>query len=173
MKKITTIYIILLGTFCFSQQISYQNIKQFIGNRVNEFEDFYNIKSDKIDDNFGNLTVLYNNKIIDDSEYTITLKTKDKNITDIVLVNSKDRTPFFKQLALDLENTTKAKKNYKTIFYSIIKNSNKRKIYYNDVEEMITKLKETNLTENTGQIESEKLKSTLIINNNETILYIN
>jgi len=162
----------MIGSIAFSQSIKYENLKNFIGNRIFEFEDFYNIQSDKIEDNFGNLTVYYNQKNIDDSVFDIILKTEEKNIIEITVINKIDRTKFFKNAGIDLENSVKSKKNYKTVYISLNKLSNKKKTFYETTEELIEKLKTTDLNEFNGLLESEQLNSSLLINNNETILLI-
>ena len=155
-----------------AQLLTYNNLKDFIGNRIYEFEDFYKIKSTDIDDNFGNLTIEYKDVEIENSIYTIIIKTTGKNIKDIEISNAKQRTDFFKRIAIELEESVKSKKNYKTIYLSIVNNKNKRKIFYDDVNQLIDRLKETNLNENKGYIESEQLKANLTINQTNTILKI-
>ena len=63
MKNILTLLLVMLSNVIFAQNLDYKTLKQFIGNRVTELEDYYQIKSSSIDDNFGNQKVHYNRSI--------------------------------------------------------------------------------------------------------------
>lgn len=172
MKVFLLLLIFSISNFSLAQNISYANLKSFINNRVNEFEEYYKITSNDIDDKFGNLTIYYTDKKIDNSEFDFIIKTEGKNIVQILVMNKLHKTGFFRTTGLDLENSLKTTKNYKTAYLYLIKKTNKRKTYFDTIDELIEQLKLTDLNEFHGTIESEQLNTFLTINNDETKLLI-
>ena len=175
MKIILSTLLLLLCSIGFSQNLDYKNLKQFIGNRVNELEDFYKVSSASVEDNFGNQKVMYNSVKIEPYTLNIEVETVGKNIKRIVVKNSENRTSFFKNIAEEIEKEAPIKKNYKTYYISLVKNSTKKKIYQESIDQLIDLLKKptTNLKENYGLLESSPLKTTITINETESILEIN
>ena len=175
MKTVLSTLLVLLCNMSFSQNLDYKNLKQLIGNRVNELEDFYKISSTSIEDNFGNQKVMYNSVKIEPYTVNLEVETEGKNIKRIVVTNSENRTSFFKNIAEEIEKEAPVKKNYKTYYISLVKKSTKKKTYQESVDQLIDLLKKptTNLKDNYGVLESTPLKSVITINETESILEIN
>ena len=170
--------LVVLATFLSgilgAQSVNYEKLSEFLGNRVYEFEDYYKIKSDKVEDNFGNLTVDYKKVTIDDKTFDIVLTTEGKNINHITLSNSADRTKYFAEAAKDLEKNTEVKKNYKTLFVSIVKKQGGKKIFFDNVTELMKALRDNtyDLTQWYGLVESQPLKTNLTIDSEKTLITI-
>ena len=64
-------FLTLVSINCFSQELSFKNLKNFIGERVTDFQDFYKVEATEVDDNFGNQTVLFNDILIDNYKVDI------------------------------------------------------------------------------------------------------
>ncbi|MFV0197953.1 hypothetical protein OBK01_07035 [Empedobacter falsenii] len=175
MKNILTLLLVMLSNVIFAQNLDYKTLKQFIGNRVTELEDYYQIKSSSIDDNFGNQKVHYNSITIDPYTISLEVETEGKNIKRIVVVNSENRTNFFQNIAQEIEQTTPTKKNYKTVYISLVKNSTKKKIYQESISHLIDLMKKptTNLKENHGLLESSTLNTTISIDDTASVLIVN
>lgn len=175
MKSILTPLLMLLCNLIFAQNLDYKNLKEFIGNRVNELEEHYSITASSVEDNFGNLKVVYTAVNIDPYVINMEVETEGKNIKRIVVKNSENRTNFFKNIAQEIKQTTPVKKNYKTYYISLVKNSTKKKVYQESIDQLIDVLKnpKTDLTQNHGLLESNALNTTITIDNAESILTIN
>ncbi|MCW3160214.1 hypothetical protein [Chryseobacterium oryctis] len=167
---IITLFLIISN----AQTVNHENLSGFLGNRVNEFEDFFKIKSTKTNDNFGNLTIDYENASIDGKTYNIQLTTEGKNINNIKVTNNVERTKYFADAAKDLEKTTEVKKNYKTLYVSIVKKATGKKIFFDNTTELMNVLrnKTYDLKDYYGLVESFPLKSTLTIDAEQTQLII-
>ena len=168
-------FLTLVSINCFSQELSFKNLKNFIGERVTDFQDFYKVEATEVDDNFGNQTVLFNDILIDNYKVDIKLETEGKNIKKVEVKNSDKKTSFFKHITTEIEKETPTKKNYKTVYVSLVKNSTKKKTYFDNSSELIEVLKKstTDLKQNHGLLESESLKTSVIINDSACILTIN
>ena len=164
----------LSGAILSAQNLNYKNLKSFIGNRVFEFEDFYKIKSTKTENHFENLSITYQEVVIDNKTFNIYLFTEGKNISKIEVSNTKEKTQYFTQQAEDLENNSEVKKNYKTIFVSVNNKSNKKKIYFEKINELIDSLKNKkyDLKDFIAEVDCPPLKANLYLNENETHLTI-
>ena len=175
MKNNLFCLLLLLSSSSFAQNLDYNNLKQFIGNRVNELEENLNIKSTSIEDNFGNQKVFYNAVVVEPYTANIEVVTEGKNIKSIVVKNTENRTLFFNNLASEIEKNAPVKKNFKTYYISLVKNSTKKKTYQESVQNLVELLKKptTNLKENHGLLESEMLKTKIHINDTESVLVIN
>jgi len=175
MKTLVFMIASLLSLNSMGQQLSYENLKNLIGERVSDFEEFFKVESSRTDDNFGNLSVHYQAVQIDDYTLDLVLETEGKNIKKITVSNSEQRTSFFRKQGLDIEKSTPAKKNYKTIYISLAKNKSNKKIFYDSINELIEILKKpsTDLTQNHGLIESQALNTTLTIDGEKSVLTIN
>ncbi len=175
MKNNLFCLLLLLSSSSFAQNLDYNNLKQFIGNRVNELEENLNIKSTSIEDNFGNQKVFYNSVTVEPYTANIEVVTEGKNIKSIVVKNTENRTLFFYNLASEIEKNAPVKKNFKTYYISLVKNSTKKKTYQESVQNLVELLKKptTNLKENHGLLESEMLKTKIHINDTESVLVIN
>ena len=103
------------------------------------------------------------------------VETEGKNIKRIVVVNSENRTNFFQNIAQEIEQTTPTKKNYKTVYISLVKNSTKKKIYQESISHLIDLMKKptTNLKENHGLLESSTLNTTISIDDTASVLIVN
>lgn len=175
MKTILFIFLFIVSVGCMAQTLNYENTKQFIGERVNEFEEFYKVKSSNTEDNFGNLKVFYNHVKIEDYTLNILLETKGKNITKITIEDSEEKTKFFKNFATDIQKSTPEKKNYKTFFVALVRNKTKKKIFYESVNELIEILKNpaTDLSQNYALAESQTLNSTVTLDDKKSVFVIN
>ena len=80
MKTVLSTLLVLLCNMSFSQNLDYKNLKQLIGNRVNELEDFYKISSTSIEDNFVNQKVMYNSVKIEPYTVNLEVETEGKNL---------------------------------------------------------------------------------------------
>lgn len=74
MKLFLLTSFLFLNNHAFSQELSYKNLKEQIGNHIFEFEKFFNIKSDSINDNFGDLTLFYKNVNKNNSAFDLVIK---------------------------------------------------------------------------------------------------
>jgi len=175
MKTLLFTLISLISLNAIGQNLSYDNLKNLIGERVSDFEETFKVESSKTDDNFGNLNVHYQAVQIDDYTLDIVLETEGKNIKKITVSNSEQRTSFFKDMGNDVQKSTPEKKNYKTIYISLAKNKSNKKTFYDSINDLIEVLKKpsTDLTENYGLLESHALKATLTINSEKTVLSVN
>jgi hypothetical protein len=175
MKGKITCLILLLSSVVFSQNLGYENLKQFIGNRVFELEENLQISSTKIEDNFGNQKVIYDAVQVEPYTFNMEVETEGKNIKRIIVKNTENRTLFFHNLAKEIEKTTPVKKNFKTYYISLVKNSTKKKTYQESIDHLVELLKKptTNLKENHGLLESNALNTIITINDTESVLTIN
>lgn len=171
------LFFTIISTFSLQlmgQNLNSENLKNLIGERVNDFEEFFQLTSDKTEDNFGDLTVYYDAVELDGFTVDIVLSTAGKNISKITLANSEQRTSFFKAMGTDIEKSTPEKRNYKTIYISLTQNKSKHKTYFDSVNDLIEVLKKssTDLTKNHGLVESQTSKITLTIDSEKSIMTI-
>jgi len=175
MKTLLLMIAALVSLNSMGQNLNCENLKNLIGERVSDFEEFFEVESSSTEDNFGNLKVHYQAVQIDDYTLDIVLETEGKNIKKIIVSNSEQRTSFFKNLGIDIQKSTPEKKNYKTIYISLVKNKSSKKIFYESINDLIEALKKpaTDLTQNYGLVESNALKTTLTIDSEKSVLTIN
>lgn len=174
MKTLLLTIVSFLSLHALGQNLSSENLKNLIDERVSDFEEFFQLNPTKIDDNFGDLTVYYEAIEMDDYTVDFVLTTEGKNIKKITVTNSEQRTSFFKDMGLDIEKSTPEKRNYKTLYVSLVQNKTQRKTFYNSIKDLIEVLRKptTDLTQNHGLIESQLLNITLTINNENSVMTI-
>lgn len=175
MKTFLFAFFTLISLNSFGQNLNCENLKNLIGERISDFEEFFQVTSSKKVDNFGNFTVYYQDVEIDDYTLEIILETEGKNIKRITVSSSEQRTSFFQNLGLDLQKSTPEKKNYKNLYISLTKNKTGKKIFYESINDLIEVLKKptTDLTENHGLIESHLLNTTLTVDSEKSVLTVN
>jgi len=175
MKNLLFVIVSFISLNSMGQNLSYDNLKNLIGERVSDFEDFFKVESSKTDDNFGDMTVYYESVKIDDYSLDIVLSTEGKNIKQITVSNSEQRTSFFKNMGSDIQKSTPEKKNYKTIYVSLVKNKTNKKTFYESINDLIEVLKNpsTNMTENHGLLESQTLNATITIDSEKSVMTVN
>jgi|GEM_PF-3885350 len=174
MKNLLFAFVSFISLNSMGQNLNYDNLKILIGERVSDFEEFFKVESSKTDDNFGDLTVYYESVKVDGYSLDIVLTTEGKNIKKITLSNSEQRTSFFKNMGTDIQKSTPEKRNYKTIYISLVKDKSGKKIFYESLNELIEALKNpsTDLTQNYGLVESHALETTITIDSEKSVLTV-
>src|SRR5690606_41787969 len=94
MKTLVFMIASLLSLNSMGQQLSYENLKNLIGERISDFEEFFKVESSRTDDNFGNLSVHYQAVQIDDFTLDLVLATEVNNIKKITVPISEHRTSY-------------------------------------------------------------------------------
>ncbi|WP_312555308.1 hypothetical protein [Empedobacter brevis] len=175
MKSFFTLSLVLLSIYNYAQKLDYKTLKSFIGNRVVELEEYYGIQSSSIEDNFGNQKASYSDIEIAPYEINMVVETEGKNIKKITVINSKNRTSFFQNFAEEIQLASPVKKNYKTYYISLVKNSTKKKMYQESINQLVELLKKptTDLSQNHGLLEANSLNATITIDHTSSILTIN